>query len=41
MCEDCGTTIPTERLHFKPEATRCVACQSHCVGVRARVGDCD
>ncbi|MFZ0216858.1 MAG: TraR/DksA C4-type zinc finger protein, partial [Candidatus Dormiibacterota bacterium] len=28
VCEDCGTTIPTERLHFKPEATRCVACQS-------------
>ena len=27
-CEDCGATIPTERLRFRPEATRCVACQA-------------
>lgn len=27
-CEDCGTRIPTERLRFRPEATRCVNCQS-------------
>jgi DnaK suppressor protein len=26
-CEDCGGPIPTERLRFRPEATRCVACQ--------------
>ena len=27
-CEDCGASIPTERLRFRPEATRCVDCQS-------------
>jgi DnaK suppressor protein len=27
-CEDCGRSIPTERLRFRPEATRCVDCQS-------------
>ncbi|HZU17162.1 MAG TPA: TraR/DksA C4-type zinc finger protein [Candidatus Dormibacteraeota bacterium] len=27
ICEDCGTKIPTERLRFRPEATRCVDCQ--------------
>jgi DnaK suppressor protein len=27
VCEDCGTDIPTERLRFRPEATRCVDCQ--------------
>jgi DnaK suppressor protein len=27
-CEDCGEPIPTERLRFRPEATRCVDCQS-------------
>ena len=26
-CEDCGEEIATERLMFRPEATRCVACQ--------------
>ena len=26
-CEDCGQRIPTERLRFRPEATRCVDCQ--------------
>jgi DnaK suppressor protein len=26
-CEDCGNRIPTERLRFRPEATRCVDCQ--------------
>jgi len=26
-CEDCNATIPTERLRFRPEATRCVNCQ--------------
>jgi DnaK suppressor protein len=28
ICEDCEERIPTERLKFKPEATRCVHCQS-------------
>ena len=27
VCEDCGEEIPTERLKFRPEATRCVGCQ--------------
>jgi DnaK suppressor protein len=27
-CEDCHEPIPTERLRFRPEATRCVGCQS-------------
>jgi RNA polymerase-binding transcription factor DksA len=27
-CEDCGATIPMERLRFRPEATRCVDCQA-------------
>jgi DnaK suppressor protein len=27
-CEDCAQAIATERLRFRPEATRCVACQS-------------
>jgi len=27
-CEDCGRRIPEERLRFRPEATRCVECQS-------------
>ena len=27
-CEDCGTSIATERLRFQPESTRCVECQS-------------
>ena len=26
-CEDCGEEIATERLKFRPEATRCVGCQ--------------
>ena len=26
-CEDCDEPIATERLKFRPEATRCVACQ--------------
>jgi RNA polymerase-binding transcription factor len=26
-CEDCGSTIPAERLKAWPEATRCVECQ--------------
>ena len=26
-CEDCGNRIPTERLRFRAEATRCVDCQ--------------
>ena len=26
-CEDCSNRIPTERLRFRPEATRCVDCQ--------------
>jgi phage/conjugal plasmid C-4 type zinc finger TraR family protein len=28
VCEDCGQAIEPERLHFLPEATRCVGCQS-------------
>jgi DnaK suppressor protein len=27
VCEDCEEEIPTERLKFRPEATRCVGCQ--------------
>jgi RNA polymerase-binding transcription factor len=27
-CEDCGRRIPEERLRCRPEATRCVDCQS-------------
>jgi DnaK suppressor protein len=27
FCEDCEAEIPTERLRFRPEATRCVECQ--------------
>jgi DnaK suppressor protein len=27
-CEDCGRRIPEELLRFRPEATRCVDCQS-------------
>jgi len=27
-CEDCGQRIPDDRLRFRPEATRCVHCQS-------------
>ena len=27
VCEECGEEIPTERLKFRPEATRCVGCQ--------------
>lgn len=27
-CEDCGRRIPEERLRFRPEATRCIDCQS-------------
>jgi DnaK suppressor protein len=28
FCEDCSRRIPDERLRFRPEATRCVDCQS-------------
>ena len=28
ICEDCGQGIPSERLRVRPEATRCVGCQS-------------
>jgi phage/conjugal plasmid C-4 type zinc finger TraR family protein len=28
LCVDCGKRIPAARLAIKPEATRCVACQS-------------
>jgi DnaK suppressor protein len=27
LCEDCGVSIPFERLRFNPAARRCVACQ--------------
>jgi DnaK suppressor protein len=26
-CEDCGETIPAERMEFAPETTTCVSCQ--------------
>jgi len=35
-CGDCGKRIPAARLAIKPEATRCVACQSE----RERRGSC-
>jgi DnaK suppressor protein len=35
-CEDCGAPIPTERLRFRPEATRCVRCQGRWDRVNAR-----
>ena len=28
ICTDCGRTIPERRLSARPEATRCVVCQS-------------
>jgi phage/conjugal plasmid C-4 type zinc finger TraR family protein len=28
VCADCGHRIPAARLRVKPEATRCVACQT-------------
>jgi RNA polymerase-binding transcription factor DksA len=28
VCEDCDEPIATERLKFRPEATRCVGCQA-------------
>ena len=28
VCEDCEEAIATERLKFRPEATRCVGCQA-------------
>ena len=27
-CTDCGTQLPDERLEARPEAARCIACQS-------------
>ncbi|HEV2954395.1 MAG TPA: TraR/DksA C4-type zinc finger protein [Candidatus Dormibacteraeota bacterium] len=27
-CEDCSEVIPPERLHVRPQSTRCVRCQS-------------
>ena len=30
ICVDCGVTIPPARLQVKPEATRCIACQTEC-----------
>jgi RNA polymerase-binding protein DksA len=27
VCVDCGETIGVERLEFRPEAARCLACQ--------------
>lgn len=36
LCIDCGKRIPAARLAIKPEATRCVACQSE----RERRGSC-
>ncbi len=28
VCSDCGRNIPAARLQVKPEATRCIACQT-------------
>ncbi len=28
ICADCEKKIPAARLHAKPEATRCIACQT-------------
>ncbi|MQA83962.1 MAG: conjugal transfer protein TraR [Streptosporangiales bacterium] len=28
LCVDCGTTVPDGRLEARPEAARCVQCQS-------------
>jgi DnaK suppressor protein len=28
LCVDCGTAVPESRLEAKPEAARCVTCQS-------------
>ena len=28
ICAECSRTIPEKRLHAKPEAIRCVGCQS-------------
>lgn len=28
VCADCGTDIPKARLRARPEATRCLECQS-------------
>ena len=28
ICTDCDTTIPEKRLDAKPEAIRCIGCQS-------------
>ena len=36
VCVDCGKRIPAARLAIKPEATRCVACQSE----QERRGSC-
>ena len=30
ICADCRKRIPASRLQVKPEATRCVACQTEC-----------
>src|SRR5665213_4252513 len=27
LCEDCGARISLDRLSFRPESTRCLACQ--------------
>jgi DnaK suppressor protein len=32
-CEDCGATIPAQRLQLSPEATRCVVCQRRAEGL--------
>ncbi len=30
ICVDCGILIPPARLQVKPEATRCIDCQTEC-----------
>lgn len=33
-CVDCGQPLPEERLEARPEAARCVSCQSRSEGAR-------
>lgn len=33
-CVDCGEPLPDERLEARPEAARCVSCQSRTEGAR-------
>ena len=33
-CVDCGTELPAERLEARPEAARCISCQTAAEGAR-------